>query len=50
MVLGLADKRSDHRSRVLSAFYDHVQRHIAQKGLPGMAKKPAQPPEGPQKL
>jgi DNA-binding transcriptional LysR family regulator len=50
MVLGLAAKRSDHRSRVLSAFYDHVQRHIAQKGLPGMAKKPAQPPEGPQKL
>jgi len=38
MVLGLASKRSDHRSRILTAFYDHVQTRVAQTGLPGMGE------------
>lgn len=39
MVLGLATKRSEHRSRIVSAFCDHLQ-SSAQKGdLPGLAKR-----------
>ncbi|MDF1749090.1 MAG: LysR substrate-binding domain-containing protein [Alphaproteobacteria bacterium] len=37
MMLGLATKRSEHLSRIISAFTEHVQR-LAQEGtLPGMA-------------
>ncbi len=36
MVLGLASKRSEHRSRILAAFYDHVQVRVERSGLPGM--------------
>lgn len=36
MVLGLATKRSAHRSRILTAFYEHVRNRMAQNGLPGM--------------
>jgi len=38
MVLGLATKRSEHRSRIVSAFYDHVRERIQRDGLPGMAE------------
>ena len=37
MVLGLATKRSDHRSRIVSAFHEHVQDRVRQSGLPGLA-------------
>lgn len=37
MVLGLATKRSDHRSRIVSAFYEHVRERVSEDGLPGLA-------------
>ena len=36
MVLGLATKRSEHRARILEAFYEHVIARLARSGLPGM--------------
>jgi DNA-binding transcriptional LysR family regulator len=36
MLFGLATKRSDHRSRIVSAYHDHVARLVREKGLPGM--------------
>lgn len=37
MVLGLATKRSEHRSRIVSAFYEHAHSRVERNGLPGMA-------------
>lgn len=36
MVLGLATKQSEHRSGIVTAFFDHVKTHIETKGLPGL--------------
>jgi len=36
LVVGLATKRSEHRSRIVSAFHDHVQGRVQTGGLPGM--------------
>jgi len=36
MVLGLATKRSEHRSGIVAAFFEHVIEHLQTKGLPGM--------------
>lgn len=38
MVLGLATKRSDHRSGVVAAFFAHMRARIASDGLPGTAR------------
>jgi DNA-binding transcriptional LysR family regulator len=38
MILGLATKRSKHRSRIVAAFYEHVRERMQVSGLPGMAE------------
>jgi len=38
MILGLASKRSDHRTRLLSEFHSHLCEIVDSNGLPGMAK------------
>lgn len=37
MVLGLAMRQSEHRARIVTAFYEHVTGQIKTKGLPGIA-------------
>ncbi|SMY07535.1 LysR family transcriptional regulator [Flavimaricola marinus] len=37
MVVGLATKATDHRSRIIAAFHDHVRDRVQAEGLPGMA-------------
>ena len=36
LVLGLATKQVEHRSRIIDAFYRHVQEEIQKNGLPGV--------------
>jgi DNA-binding transcriptional LysR family regulator len=36
LVLGLATKQVEHRSRIVEAFYEHVQREVQTNGLPGV--------------
>lgn len=36
LVLGLVTKQVDHRSRVVEAFFEHVQKHVDVNGLPGV--------------
>lgn len=36
LVLGLATKQVEHRSRIVEAFYEHVQREVQSNGLPGV--------------
>ena len=38
LVVGLATKRSEHRSRIVAAFHDHVRGRIAAGDLPGMGR------------
>ena len=39
LVLGLATKQVEHRSRIVEAFYQHVQEEIQKNGLPGVVLK-----------
>jgi DNA-binding transcriptional LysR family regulator len=36
LVLGLVTKQVDHRSRIVEAFFEHVQDHVGTSGLPGV--------------
>lgn len=36
LVLGLATKQIEHRSRLVDAFFNHVQEHTKEHGLPGV--------------
>jgi len=36
LVLGLATKQVQHRSRIVDAFYKHVQQEVEKSGLPGV--------------
>ena len=36
LVLGLATKQVEHRSRIIDAFFQHVQQHTENHGLPGV--------------
>ncbi len=36
LVLGLVTKQVDHRSRIVEAFFEHVQSHVKTNGLPGV--------------
>ena len=36
LVLGLATKQVEHRSRIVDAFYQHVQQEVSENGLPGV--------------
>ena len=37
VILGLATKQVDHRSRIVGAFFDHVRARVADEGIPGVA-------------
>ena len=36
LVLGLATKQVEHRSRIVEAFYQHAQKSVRENGLPGI--------------
>jgi len=36
LILGLATKQVEHRSRIVDAFYQHVQQEVRENGLPGV--------------
>ncbi len=36
LVLGLVTKQVNHRSRIVEAFFEHVQNHVDTSGLPGV--------------
>ncbi|MEO1139861.1 MAG: LysR substrate-binding domain-containing protein [Pseudomonadota bacterium] len=40
VVLGLATKQADHRSRIVSAFFEHVHERVQSGTLPGVGKTP----------
>ncbi len=37
LALGLVTKQTEYRSRVVDAFFKHVQQHVTSNGLPGVA-------------